>query len=57
MNSSSESHDLLGSALVVIAMLAVTEGRTDHSPIVVAGVTVLLLGCFEHLKNRLKPGR
>lgn len=50
----SESQDLLGFTLIVIAMLAMTEGRGDP-PIVVAGVTVVTLACFNYLAKRLKP--
>lgn len=48
-----ESHDLLGCTLIVIATLAITEGRPDPSPTVVAAVSVVTLACFGYLWRRL----
>lgn len=50
-----ESQDLLGCTLIVIAMLAVTEGRPDYpSPTVVAAVSVVTLASFGYLARRHK---
>lgn len=52
-----ESHDLLGCTLIVIATLAITEGRPDYpSPTVVAAVTVVTLACCGYLWRRLRLG-
>lgn len=54
MTHQSRCDDLVGKILVVIAVLAVTEGRPDYpSSAVVAAVTVVTLACAEYFQRRL----
>ena len=55
MTPQTESDNLLGCTLVVIAVLAITEGRPDYpSATVVAAVTVVSLACFGYLAKYFK---
>ena len=55
MTTQTESDNLLGYTLIVIAMLAITEGRPDYpSPTVIAAVTVVTLACFGYLAKHFK---
>lgn len=54
MTHTSPGDDLLGKALVVIAVLAVTEGRPDFpAPTVVAAVAVVTVACLDYLHRHL----